>query len=175
MKDPALLLQLGLLLWPGFDPWPRNFYMPWVWPPAKSVSFPLMLWVFFTKPSDQEFTFLSIPHLFNREISHTLKIILCPSAWPQLRIAGFFVSLEPRELLLTYFFYFYLEIFSLTLNRTLNYNNEYAFFKKESLLWHSGLRAGIEPALPQWPEPQQWKCQILNLLSHQGTPLNMLF
>ena len=30
--------QLGLLLWcrfnpcPRFDPWPRNFHMPWVWP-----------------------------------------------------------------------------------------------------------------------------------------------
>ena len=31
VKDPALpLLWLGLLLWCRFDPWPRNFHMPWV-------------------------------------------------------------------------------------------------------------------------------------------------
>ena len=31
VKDPALSLQwLGLLLWCGFDPWPRNFHMLWV-------------------------------------------------------------------------------------------------------------------------------------------------
>ena len=30
IKDPALsLLWLGLLVWRGFDPWPRNFHMPW--------------------------------------------------------------------------------------------------------------------------------------------------
>ena len=23
------LQQLGLLLWGGFNPWPRNFFMPW--------------------------------------------------------------------------------------------------------------------------------------------------
>ena len=29
VKDPALPLQeLGSLLWYGFDPWLRNFYMP---------------------------------------------------------------------------------------------------------------------------------------------------
>ena len=28
VKDLVLsLLQLGSLLWPGFDPWPGNFYM----------------------------------------------------------------------------------------------------------------------------------------------------
>ena len=33
VRNPALsLLQLGLLLWCGFDPWPRNFHMPWVQP-----------------------------------------------------------------------------------------------------------------------------------------------
>ena len=26
---------LGLLLWRGFDPWPRNFHMLWVWPKKK--------------------------------------------------------------------------------------------------------------------------------------------
>ena len=26
------LLQLGSLVWFGFNPWPKNFYMPWVWP-----------------------------------------------------------------------------------------------------------------------------------------------
>ena len=29
VKDPALSLQwLRLLLWHGFDPWPRNFHVP---------------------------------------------------------------------------------------------------------------------------------------------------
>ena len=33
VKNPALSLQqLGSLLWYGFDPWPGNFHMPWVWP-----------------------------------------------------------------------------------------------------------------------------------------------
>ena len=27
-----LLLWLGSLLWRGFDPWPRNFHILWVWP-----------------------------------------------------------------------------------------------------------------------------------------------
>ena len=32
IKDPVLSLQwLRLLLWYRFDPWPRNFCMPWVW------------------------------------------------------------------------------------------------------------------------------------------------
>ena len=31
VKDPALsLLWLRLQLWCGFNPWPRNFCMPWV-------------------------------------------------------------------------------------------------------------------------------------------------
>ena len=41
-KDPALTLQqLRLLLWHGFDLWPRNFHMPWVWPKnmARNISF----------------------------------------------------------------------------------------------------------------------------------------
>ena len=38
-------------------------------------------------------------------------------------------------------------------------------------LWHMEIpRPGIQPALQQWPELQQWQHQILNLLSHQGTP-----
>ena len=33
VKDPVLSLQqLELLLCHGFDPWPGNFYMLWVWP-----------------------------------------------------------------------------------------------------------------------------------------------
>ena len=36
VKDPVLSLQqLGLLLWLGFSPWPRNFHMPWVMPKKK--------------------------------------------------------------------------------------------------------------------------------------------
>ena len=43
VKDLVLsLLQLGLLLWCRFDPWQRNFHMPWAWPSKKSPSeFPL--------------------------------------------------------------------------------------------------------------------------------------
>ena len=33
VKDPALSLQ-----WYGFDPWPRNFHMPWVQPKTKKKS-----------------------------------------------------------------------------------------------------------------------------------------
>ena len=33
VKDLVVSLQwLGSLLWHGFDPWPRNFCMPRVWP-----------------------------------------------------------------------------------------------------------------------------------------------
>ena len=33
LKDPVLpQLWLGLQLWLGFNPWPRNFHMPWVRP-----------------------------------------------------------------------------------------------------------------------------------------------
>ena len=36
VKDLALsLLWFGLLLWHGFDPWPRNFHMPWERPKKK--------------------------------------------------------------------------------------------------------------------------------------------
>ena len=36
VNDPALSLQrLGSLLWHRFDPWPRNFHMPWAWPERK--------------------------------------------------------------------------------------------------------------------------------------------
>ena len=31
---------------------------------------------------------------------------------------------------------------------------------------------GIEPMPQLQPKPQQWQCQILNLLSHQGTPIS---
>ena len=32
-KDLVLSLPwLWLQLWYRFDPWPRNFHMPWVWP-----------------------------------------------------------------------------------------------------------------------------------------------
>ena len=33
------------------------------------------------------------------------------------------------------------------------------------------LGPGIEPAPWQWPEPQQWQCQVLNPQHHQGTPV----
>ena len=38
VEDPALSLQhLGLLLWREFDPWPRNFHMPWAQPPKNCI------------------------------------------------------------------------------------------------------------------------------------------
>ena len=41
VKDLALALQrLRLLLWYGFDPWPRNFHMLWVWPKKKKNFLP---------------------------------------------------------------------------------------------------------------------------------------
>ena len=33
-----LLLGLGLLLWYGFDPWPRNFHMPQGQPENKNQN-----------------------------------------------------------------------------------------------------------------------------------------
>ena len=36
IKDPGWsLLWHGLQLWCRFDPWPRNFDMPWVWTQKK--------------------------------------------------------------------------------------------------------------------------------------------
>ena len=36
VKDLALSLQwLWVLLWLGFDPWPREFHMPWTQPKKK--------------------------------------------------------------------------------------------------------------------------------------------
>ena len=37
--------------------------------------------------------------------------------------------------------------------------------------WHEEVpRLGIEPIPQQWLKPQQWQHQVLNPLSHQGTP-----
>ena len=39
VKDLALSVQWpGSLLWCGFDPWPRNFCMPWAWPHKKEYA-----------------------------------------------------------------------------------------------------------------------------------------
>ena len=35
VKDPASLQWLRLLLWHGFEPWPRNFCMSWAGPKKK--------------------------------------------------------------------------------------------------------------------------------------------
>ena len=53
VKDLALsLLQLGLQLWCGFDPWPRNFHMWWVWPKKSSCELECKLaWCFWLKVS----------------------------------------------------------------------------------------------------------------------------
>ena len=60
----------------------------------------------------------------------------------------------------------------------------FLFFLKFSLfyfifwlhLWHvEVLRPGIKPKPRQQPKPQQWQCQSLNLLSHQGTPFSLIF
>ena len=38
IKDPGLSLQqLESLLWCKFNPWPRNFHMPQLWPKNKSI------------------------------------------------------------------------------------------------------------------------------------------
>ena len=42
IKDLALSLPwLWSLLWLRFDPWPRNFYMPWAWPKNKKEEIPV--------------------------------------------------------------------------------------------------------------------------------------
>ena len=39
VKDLVLSLQwLRSLLWHRFQPWPRNFHMPWAWPKRKKKS-----------------------------------------------------------------------------------------------------------------------------------------
>ena len=39
VKDPVLSLQcLRLLLWCGFDPWPGNSHVLWLWPPEKVLG-----------------------------------------------------------------------------------------------------------------------------------------
>ena len=44
IKDPALSLQqFGSLLWHGFNPWPGNFHMPWVWPKTNKQNEPMMV------------------------------------------------------------------------------------------------------------------------------------
>ena len=41
VKDPTSSLQwLGSLLWQGFSPWPRNFYMPQMQPKKKKSKVP---------------------------------------------------------------------------------------------------------------------------------------
>ena len=40
--------------------------------------------------------------------------------------------------------------------------------------WHVEFGARDQPVPQQWPEPQQWQCQILNLLSHTGTSWHIL-
>ena len=40
-----------------------------------------------------------------------------------------------------------------------------------TLPWHVEVPGpGIKPVAKQWPKPQRWKCQVLNPLSHQGSP-----
>ena len=39
VKDLALsLLWIRLLLWPEFDPWPKNFHVLQVWPKQKTKN-----------------------------------------------------------------------------------------------------------------------------------------
>ena len=38
------LLQLGSLLWRGFDPWPGNFHMPQAWPKKKRIKTRFTFW-----------------------------------------------------------------------------------------------------------------------------------
>lgn len=40
VKDSVLSLQQpGLLPWCGFDDWPGNFHMAWVWPKKNMLHF----------------------------------------------------------------------------------------------------------------------------------------
>ena len=43
VKDPALSQQLRSLLWLGFDPWPKNFYMLQAQPKKKKKKMNLKL------------------------------------------------------------------------------------------------------------------------------------
>ena len=64
VKDLELsLLWLGSLLWHGFNPWPRNFYMLWVWPKK----------VFNEKVTNREFP-LWLSRLQNQLVSLKMQI-----------------------------------------------------------------------------------------------------
>ena len=47
MKDPVLplLAMAQSLMCCGFEPWPRNFCMPWVWPKKKEKKMHFPLWL----------------------------------------------------------------------------------------------------------------------------------
>ena len=51
-----------------------------------------------------------------------------------------------------------------------NFWLSFPIFLSLSLLAMEVLGPGIEPASQKWPKPQQWLHQILNPLSHKGTP-----
>ena len=37
LEAPLVKDLASLLLWRGFDPWPGNFHMPWVWQKKESI------------------------------------------------------------------------------------------------------------------------------------------
>ena len=58
VKDLSLSLeQLWSLLWPGFNPWPRDFHMPQAWPKKFVKNSPV-------KPSDLAFKLWDIFFFF---------------------------------------------------------------------------------------------------------------
>ena len=48
----------------------------------------------------------------------------------------------------------------------------FSFFFWPHLIHTEARKPVIKPAPQKPPKPQQWPCQILNLLSHQGTPID---
>ena len=65
VKDLALSLQwLGPLLWCGFNPWPRNFHMPWAWPKKKKKKFEQTQWLRIMSPDQLQLLGSYVPHDF---------------------------------------------------------------------------------------------------------------
>ena len=61
VKDLMSLQQIRLLLWCGFDPWPRNFYRPQAWP--KQTNENLSCYPFIVIPINNHTHILHLHHL----------------------------------------------------------------------------------------------------------------
>ena len=86
VKDPVLsLLWLRLLLWRRFDPWPRNFDMPQVWPKKKKERGWELLNLILPNPNTS-FLFL-LTSLFSMKKKKFLATpIACVHSWARDRI-----------------------------------------------------------------------------------------